>query len=105
MSKKRSKISKKVTFSESEAPLPKENEMVGVIERLLGGDRLLVLVDDEEHIVRIPGRYKGQVLLRRGSYVLLGQVIEGSYDNMEILYKYSPDDLDRLIEMGIVEGE
>ena len=103
MTRKRSKISKKVTFSKEEVPLPKENETIGTVEKLLGGDRLLVRVGEEEHIVRIPGRYKGQLLLRRGSHVLLGQTIKGSDENLKILYKYDADEVDQLTEEGIIE--
>jgi len=103
MPKKRSKISKKVTFSNDDLLLPKENEQIGVVEKMLGGDRLLVFVGDEEHIVRIPGRYKGQLLLRRGSYLLLGQSIEGCDDNLNILHKYDADEVDALVDKGLLE--
>ena len=105
MPKKRSKISKKVTFSKEDVPLPNENQYIGRVEKMLGGDRLLVLCDDEELIVRLPGKYRGQLLFRRNSYVLLEQMIRGSDENLDIVHKYSSEEVEHLRKSGLIEDD
>jgi translation initiation factor 1A len=104
MGKKKSKLSSKVSYDENDIMLPDDEHILGKVERLVGGDRLLVsLPDGRERTVRIPGKFRGQVLFRPNSYVLLREVMPGSDETLDVVYRYSWEEADYLKEQGLLE--
>jgi translation initiation factor 1A len=52
--------------------LPKEGELLGIVELMLGSDKLRVQCDDgKERIVRIPGKLRKRVWIRVGDLILI----------------------------------
>ncbi|HHN81668.1 MAG TPA: hypothetical protein ENN11_03495 [Methanomicrobia archaeon] len=104
MGKKKSKLSSKVTYDADDIMLPDDEHVLGRVERLVGGDRLLVsLPGGRERTVRIPGKFRGQVLFRSNSYVLLREVMPGSDETLDVVYRYRWEELDHLRERGLLE--
>lgn len=53
-------------------PNPKEKEMFGIAEQLLGGSRIKVIcADGKSRMARIPGRLKKRMWIREGDLVIL----------------------------------
>ena len=100
MVKKKSKLSSKVgLIAKDSVILPEGDEKIAKVVKLLGGDRLAVTFSDGmERIVRIPGKFRGQLLFRVNSYVLVRQLILGSDERFDILYRYNRDEVDYMIE-------
>lgn len=103
MGKKKSKLSSKLAVNDDEITVPDKNQVIGRVEQLLGGDRLLVsLSEDEEIIVRIPGKLRDHMLFRVNSYVLMREMIPGEKKNLDIIYRYSNEEAEYLIDYGIL---
>lgn len=65
---------KKITEEEEIARtrIPKEEEILGVVELMLGSDKLRVQCNDgKERIARIPGKLRKRVWIRVGDLVIL----------------------------------
>ncbi len=99
MAKKKSKLSSKVGLvARDSIILPEGDEKIGKVVKLLGGDRLAVTFSGGmERIVRIPGKFRGQLLFRVNSYVLVRQLIRGSDERFDILYRYNRDEVDFMV--------
>jgi initiation factor 1A len=100
MVKKKSKLSSKVGLvAKDSAVIPEADQRIAKVVKLLGGDRLAVTFSDgSEHIVRIPGKFRDQLLFRVNSFVLVRPLISGSDDRYDVLYRYNRDEVDYLIE-------
>ena len=84
-------------------PLPKENQVIGIVESRLGGPRMKVkCLDGETRIGRVPGRLKRKLWVREGDYVLC-ELWEFQKDRCEIIYKYSKTQVNHLKEKGIIK--
>ncbi|MHC1608666.1 MAG: S1 domain-containing protein [Candidatus Methanofastidiosia archaeon] len=107
MARKKSKLSSKIVLSvEDSMALPKEGQVIGRVKKLLGGDRLLVsFPNGNETIVRIPGKFRGHLLFRVNSYVLLRQLIPGDNKRLDVIYRYSWEESEYLKKNGFLEGE
>lgn len=56
----------------SRTRIPKEGEVLGLVELMLGSDKLRVQCDDgKERIVRIPGKLRKRVWIRVGDIILI----------------------------------
>jgi translation initiation factor 1A len=52
--------------------IPKKGEVLGLVELMLGSDKLRVQCDDgKERIVRIPGKLRKRVWIRVGDLILI----------------------------------
>ncbi len=107
MARKKSKLSPKIALSVGDSMmLPKEGQIIGRVEKLLGGDRLLVsLSNRNDVIVRIPGKFRDHVLFRVNSYVLLRQMIPGDNKRLDVIYRYSWEESEYLKKNGFIEAE
>ncbi|MHC1605055.1 MAG: S1 domain-containing protein [Candidatus Methanofastidiosia archaeon] len=105
MHKKKSKLSRKIGTSRTDKmPLPKKNEETGKIIKLLGHDKMLVsLPDGNERIARIPGKYRGDVWLRANNFVIIKPLFPGNDDRVEIVYRYTWEEADYLINKKMLE--
>ena len=81
--------------------VPEENECLGVVEQLLGYDRLKVrCMDGKTRICRIPGRMKKKVWINEGDLVLITPWDFQSESRGDIIYKYEKDEIRKLRELG-----
>ena len=105
MTKKHSKLSSKVGLDPRESlVLPEEGQRIGKVEKLLGGERLEISFSDGSRtVVRIPGKFRDELLFRTGSYVLLRQILKDSDEHLGILYRYCRDEIDLLSETTVFE--
>jgi len=101
MSKKR----KEGEEEEKELRLPGEGEVLGVIEQLLGYDRVKVRCSDgHTRLCRIPGRMKKRVWMRVGDVVLVGIWDFQPDKRGDILYRYERNEVKELEKRGLLKG-
>ncbi len=71
--------------------IPKPNEVLGIVEQMLGGDRLKVLCDDgNSRIVRIPGKLRKRVWIKPGDLVLIEPWKVQGNERGDVIFKYTP---------------
>jgi len=72
------------------APLPKEGEVIGIVEQRYGGNKMNVsCLDGKERNCRVPGRLKRRLWLRPRDVVIV-EPWELDDTRGDILLKYNP---------------
>jgi len=88
-------------------PLPNPEEAIvicGVVKHL-GGDYVAVkCLDGYDRKARIPGKLRKKVWIMEGDIVLVGLWNMGS-DKGDIIHKYARNEVEKLVEQGIVPKE
>ena len=70
--------------------IPKEGEVLGIVEQMLGGDKLLVTCEDgKERIVRIPGKLRKRVWIREGDLILVQPWKVQSDKRGDVIFRYT----------------
>ena len=89
----------------SKAPLPKEKEVLGIIEQRYGGNKMKVnCLDGKERVGRVPGRLKRYLWLRPGDVIII-EPWELDDKKGDILLKYKPNQVAWLRKEGYLETE
>ncbi len=89
----------------SRAPLPKGEEVIGIIEQRLGGNKMLVIcLDKKTRNCRVPGRLKRKLWLRPGDVVIV-QPWELDKEKGDIILKYKPNQIEWLKKKRYLETE
>ena len=71
--------------------LPKGDEIMGIIEQRLGGNKMMVnCFDGKMRNSRVPGRLKRKLWLRPGDVVII-KPWELDKDRGDVLFKYRPN--------------
>jgi len=84
----------------SRAPLPKEKEVIGVIEQRLGGNKMMVnCVDGKARNCRVPGRLRRRLWLRPNDVVII-EPWELDNTRGDVLFKYRPNQIAWLKKNG-----
>jgi len=87
------------------APLPKGNEVIGVIEQRLGGNKMMVnCVDGKSRNCRVPGRLKRKLWLRPNNVVII-QPWELDNDKGDVVLKYRANQVEWLKVNGYLKQE
>ncbi len=95
---------KKGVEEEPELRVPMEGEVIGIVTRLLGYDRVLVKCEDlEVRLCRIPGRFKKKRWIREGDYVLVAPW-DFQPKRADIVHVYRRDEVKRLLEQGYIKN-
>jgi translation initiation factor 1A len=85
--------------------LPRKGEVLGVIDTMLGGDRVRTkCVDGNVRICRIPGRLRKRVWMRPGDLILVEPWVVQSDVRADVIYRYTPTQANWLKRKGYVEG-
>jgi translation initiation factor 1A len=85
--------------------LPKKNEVIGVIEQRLGGNKMFVnCLDGKRRNCRVPGRLKRALWLRPDDVVLV-EPWELDNERGDIIFKYKPSHIEWLRKNGYLETE
>jgi len=85
--------------------MPREGEVLCVIETMLGGDRVRArCADGNERICRIPGRLRKRVWMRSGDLILVRPWPVQSGQRGDVIYRYTPTQTNWLKRKGKVEG-
>ena len=86
-------------------PNPEEGTVICVVERLLGADYLMVrCADGVQRKVRIPGSMRRRVWMREGDLVLVAPW-DFKPERGDVIYRYTKDEVKRLVEKGVVPQE
>jgi translation initiation factor 1A len=89
-------------MEEQRVRLPKENEVIGIVEKRLGGNKMQVeCFDGNTRICRVPGRFKRSLWIRPGDVVLVEKWEIGGEEKGDIIYKYAPAEVEKLKELGL----
>jgi len=84
--------------------LPRENQVLGVLEQRVGGSRTKVrCLDGKTRICRIPGRLKRRLWVREGDIVLVEPWELSGDEKGDIIFKYKPIQVDFLKRKGYLD--
>ena len=82
---------------------PSENDVIGIVQKLLGFDRVLVKCQDGyTRICRIRGKMKRRTWIREGDIVLVSPWDFQSEERGEIFHRYTQNQVDDLRRKGIL---
>jgi len=101
---------KKIEMSKEEIEiarirLPKEDELFGVAEEMLGGDRVRVKCDDgKERICRIPGKLRKRVWIKPGDLVLVKPWSIQKDKRGDIIFRYTMTQTNWLKRKGYIKN-
>ena len=86
--------------------LPRGNEMFGVVESMLGANKLRVrCADDKIRICRIPGRFRKRMWMRERDLIIITPwEIQGD-DHGDAIWKYSAAQVEWLKRKGFLRLE
>ncbi|MBR9702013.1 translation initiation factor IF-1A [Candidatus Pacearchaeota archaeon] len=87
------------------APLPKQGEVIGIIEQRLGGNKMMVhCLDGKQRNCRVPGRLRRRLWLRPDDVVIV-QPWELDDTKGDLLLKYKPNQIAWLKKNGHLKDE
>jgi translation initiation factor 1A len=104
-------MTKKKALTEEEIEIakiriPKEGEVLGIVEQMLGGDKLKVKCSDENYrICRIPGRLRKKVWINVGDLVLVQPWKVQSKERGDVIFKYTPTQVGWLQRKGYIKAD
>lgn len=85
--------------------LPRKGEVMGVIEMMLGADRIRAkCADGNVRVCRIPGRLRKRVWMRPGDLILVKPWVVQSDIRADVIYRYTSTQANWLRRKGYVEG-
>jgi len=85
--------------------LPKEGEVIGIIEQRLGGNKMMVrCLDGKTRNCRVPGRLKRKLWLRPEDVVIV-QMWEFDKNKGDIILKYRKNQIEWLKRKNYLETE
>ena len=83
--------------------LPKEKEVLGIIEQRVGGKRMIIkCMDGKKRNCRVPGRLKRKLWLREGDIILI-EIWEFDDARGDIIFKYNPASVQWLKKKGYLK--
>jgi translation initiation factor 1A len=84
--------------------MPREKEILGVVEQRLGGNRMEVKCrDGKMRNCRVPGRFKRNFWIRPKDVVLV-EPWEGDEEKADIVFHYPKNAIAQLRKRGMLEG-
>ncbi len=93
----------------SRVRLPKEGELLGIIEQMLGASRVRVrCADGKMRMGRIPGKMKKRIWMREGDYVVIKPWDIQGDEKGDIVWRYTRTEASWLRRNGklkVLEGE
>jgi len=83
--------------------LPRKNELIGMLIRRLGGNKMEVLTTDgKTRNCRVPGRYKRRLWLRPKDIIMIVPW-ELDINKGDIIYKYRSSEINQLRKRGLID--
>ena len=87
------------------AKLPKDGEVIGIIEQRLGGNKMMVsCLDKKSRNCRVPGRLKRKLWLRPDDIVII-EPWELDDNRGDVIFKYPSNQIVWLKKNGYLETE
>jgi len=85
--------------------LPRNGEVIGIIEQRLGGNKMLVsCLDGKTRNCRVPGRLKRGLWLRPGDVVII-EFWELDKEKGDVIFKYRPNQVEWLKDKGYLKKD
>ena len=85
--------------------LPRNGEVIGIIEQRLGGNKMLVAcLDGKARNCRVPGRLRRALWLRPGDVVII-ELWELDKEKGDVIFKYRPNQVEWLKEKGYLKRD
>ena len=85
--------------------VPRQPEVLCVVESMVGGDRMRAKCDDgNDRICRIPGKMRKRVWIRTGDLILVKPWVVQSNERADIVFKYTSTQANWLKRKGYVKG-
>ena len=98
--KKNKSFSSQVPEGPVRVKLPREGEVLGIIEQRVGASRMIVkCVDGKSRNCRVPGRLRRRLWLREGDTVIV-KPWEFDDEKGDVLFKYNPTQVQWLKNKG-----
>jgi len=89
-----------------EPPLPDENTVLCIAEKLLGGEHFIAkCLDGYRRMIRIPGRLRRRMWVREGDVVLVAPWEMQPERKADLIYRYTSDEARKLVEQGKIPPE
>ena len=89
----------------SRVRLPREGQVIGIIEQRLGGNKMMVsCLDGKSRNCRVPGRLKRKLWLRPGNVVII-EFWELDKTRGDVIFKYRPNQEEWLKNHGYLKSE
>ncbi len=83
--------------------MPMENELLGVVEQMLGASRMLVRCkDDKTRICRIPGKIKRRIWIKEGDIVIVKPWSVQGDKKGDVVWRYTKTQVEKLISQGLI---
>jgi translation initiation factor 1A len=83
--------------------MPRGKEMLGTVIEMLGASRFRVdCSDGKERICRVPGKFKRRVWVKMGNVVLLKPWEVQSDERGDIVWRYTPSQVNWLMRRGFL---
>jgi len=87
------------------ARLPQKNQVIGIVEQRLGGNKMFVsCLDGKTRNCRVPGRMKRKLWLRPGDVVIV-ELWDLDKDKGDVIFKYRTNQITWLKEHGHLKAE
>jgi len=84
--------------------IPRQGEVLGVIEMMLGADRVRANCDDGNvRICRIPGRLRKRIWVKTGDLILVQPWIVQTNERGDVIFRYTPTQTNYLKRKGFVK--
>lgn len=84
---------------------PRQGEVLGVVEMMLGGDKVRARCDDgNTRICRIPGRLRKRVWIKSGDLILIEPWKIQTNERGDIVFRYTPTQANWLRRKGFVKN-
>jgi len=87
------------------ARLPKDGEIIGLVEKRLGGNKIMInCFDGKSRVCRVPGRLKRRLWLRPDDIVIV-EIWELDENKADIIYKYRSNEINWLKKNNYLKTE
>ncbi len=83
--------------------LPKDDEVFGFVEQMLGASKMLVRCkDDKIRTARIPGKMKRRIWIREGDVVIVQPWSVQGDKKCDVVWRFTKPQVDRLTRQGLI---
>jgi len=85
--------------------LPRQGEVLGIAEMMVGGDKIRTKCDDGNmRVVRIPGRLRKRIWVREGDLILVEPWKVQTNERGDVIFRYTSTQANWLKRKGFVKS-
>lgn len=83
--------------------MPTNDEVFGVVERMLGASKMRVSCKDNKiRLCRIPGKMKRRIWIKEGDIVIVKPWAVQGDEKGDIVWRYTKPQVNRLMNHGVI---